>query len=40
MDLTKGTVGDACAWCRAMYGMHEQERSQEQVDQNDILQSF
>ena len=28
------------AWCMAMHGMHGQERSQEQVDQNGVLQNF
>ena len=39
-SIAAGTVGDVCAWCIAMHGMHGQERRQEQVDQNGVLQSF
>ena len=27
-------------WCRAMHGMHEQEQSQEEVDEHGVLQSL
>ena len=40
MALAGGTVGDACVWCKAMHGMHGQEQSQEQINQNGALQSF
>ena len=42
MDLAGESVGDVCACCMAMHGMHAhgQDRSQEQVDQNGVIQSF
>ena len=38
MGLAGGIVSDACAWCSAMHGMHGQEQSQEQVDENGVIQ--